>query len=415
MENWLVIGSGGREYSIAQCLAKKDNHHVYVAPGNPMMERMDNVHCVQINEMNFNDLTVFAQSHRVVCTIVGPEQPLSNGIVDVFKKSGIKIFGPDQYTAQLESSKVFAKDMMQKASIPTADYQEFYDTNSALAYVDSHNLPLVIKANGLAGGKDVIIVNTKSQATNAINHLFSLPNQQSIIIEEYLDGEEFSFIVMANGEKFIPMPLAQDHKRLMNNDEGPNTGGMGAYSPLPQFGKEVTQNAINKVIKPLLSTMVNEGHPFVGFLYAGLIMTKQGIKVIEFNVRMGDPETQVILPQLKSDLGDLIVNLLDGKKIHVKWDASKYYLGTVLAAKGYPKKPSDHLELPKFPDGTNIIYSGVQDDNGLIYSHGGRVLMVTTKSNNILNAQHQINELILKSVNQNNYLYRSDIGLKAIK
>ncbi|WP_105956042.1 phosphoribosylamine--glycine ligase [Apilactobacillus quenuiae] len=415
MDNWLVVGSGGREYAIAQCLAKSDNHHVYVAPGNVMMNQINGVSCIDIDEMNFKSLVTFAQDNDILCTVVGPEEPLSDGIVDYFQKSGLRIFGPNRYAAKLESSKAFAKQIMQTANVPTAAYQEFHNINDALSYVNGHSMPVVIKANGLAGGKGVIIAKNEYDAKNAIKELFKLPHQNEILIEDFLTGEEFSYMLMVNGEKIIPMPLAQDHKRLLNADKGPNTGGMGAYSPLPQFSSNILKEATNTIIKPVLKEMNDSNHPFVGFLYAGLINTEDGIKVIEFNVRMGDPEAQVILPQLQSDLGNTIIKLLNNEKTITSWKKDKYYLGTVLAAKGYPKNPIDHLPIPVFNNKVQVIYAGIQKDKDEIYSHGGRVLMVVNSSDNLKLAQSQINLSLNTDLINKNYLYRTDIGNKAIK
>ncbi|UQS85386.1 phosphoribosylamine--glycine ligase [Apilactobacillus apisilvae] len=415
MENWLVIGSGGREYAIAKCLAKNKKNNIYVAPGNVMMNQLSRVNCVDIDEMDFIHLIKFAKDNQVICTVVGPEQPLSKGIVDAFKDANLNIFGPDKYSAQLESSKAFAKEIMKEANIPTANYREFKNFKDAITYIDGHSMPVVIKANGLANGKGVIVAQSEDEARTAVEMLFNLPNQNEIIVEDFLSGQEFSFIVMANGEDIIPMPLAQDHKRLMNDDKGPNTGGMGAYSPLPQFGNNVIKETIKSIIKPLLHKMKDNGHPFTGFLYAGLVMTEQGIKVIEFNVRMGDPETQVILPQLKSDFGNLINELLNNQSVRAQWDESNYHLGVVLAAKGYPKKPVDHLKLPIFNNNDlDISYAGVQFNEGDVYSHGGRIMMVTSKGDNIAAIQKKINKEIKNNVNSDDYVYRTDIGSKAI-
>ncbi|WP_225352096.1 phosphoribosylamine--glycine ligase [Secundilactobacillus similis] len=312
MEKWLVIGSGGREYVIAQTLAKKATRQVYVAPGNPMMAKMDRVIPVKIDELDFNALADFAEQQDVVCTVVGPEQPLSQGIVDAFQERQLRVFGPQQAAAQLESSKTFAKRIMAESGVPTAAYQEFTDVDEALRYVTQQPAPLVIKADGLAAGKGVIIAKTQSEAVQAVKQLMA-GDQTKLLIEDYLDGEEFSLFAMVNGTEFMTLPVAQDHKRLSDGDAGPNTGGMGAYSPVPQITADIEQVAIDTVIRPVLKGLVANGTPFSGFLYAGLIRTAQGIKVIEFNVRMGDPETQVVMPQLESDLGELILGLLAGE------------------------------------------------------------------------------------------------------
>ncbi|WP_203650803.1 phosphoribosylamine--glycine ligase [Secundilactobacillus yichangensis] len=380
MENWLVVGSGGREYALAQTLAKVPNRQVYVAPGNVKMNQLPRVETVAIEEMAFPELAEFASQHDVQCTVVGPEQPLSAGIVDYFEKKNLPIFGPNKQAAQLESSKTFAKQMMQKSGVPTASYREFTDLTVALSYVHCQEPPLVIKADGLAAGKGVIIANSSQEAMAAVEKLTSTGSKK-LLVEDYLQGEEFSLFAMVNGTTFVTMPIAQDHKRLADGDMGPNTGGMGAYSPVPHIDDRLKQEAVDQIIKPILQGMADADMPFNGFLYAGLINTASGIKVIEFNVRMGDPETQVVLPQLKSDLGELILQLKQGKQPEAEWQKGEFYLGTVVASRDYPRSVMNGRSLPVITDpDVEISYAGVEQQGDQIVSHGGRVLMVTAKA-----------------------------------
>lgn len=417
MNNWLVVGSGGREYVMAETLAKNSQRHIFVAPGNPMMDELKNVKTINIDETDFPTLAAFVQKNDVECTVVGPEKPLSLGIVDYFKAKDLKIFGPSKAAAKLESSKSFAKNVMKKAGVPTAGYQEFTDTRKAIHYINSKSLPIVIKANGLASGKGVVVAKTQIQADEAAKSLLKSKNQSAILVEDYLDGEEFSLFVMANGTNFITMPVSQDHKRLLNNDEGPNTGGMGAYSPVPQVSESLKKQAIDNVVKPVLNQMSKDNKKFVGFLYAGLIMTKSGVKVIEFNVRMGDPETQVVLPQLVSDFGTTILNLLDNKLTDVKWQHGNYYLGSVVVSKGYPSNPIDGKQLPKINLNSDLLisYAGTAlSKQNSVLSSGGRIMMVTSKDASLSGAQNKVNNYLQSCINLDDYYYRHDIGRKGI-
>lgn len=415
MQNWLVIGGGGREYVLAQTLAKNPDRKVFVAPGNPKMDELPSVETVAIDEMAFDDLAAFASEHDVICTVVGPEQPLSKGIVDYFDARQLPIFGPSQSAAQLESSKTFAKQMMAQSGVPTAGYQEFSDEEAAQKYVAKQQPPLVIKADGLASGKGVIIAEDAAHASAAVTQLMHLASGK-LLVEDYLVGEEFSLFAMVNGEQFLTMPVAQDHKRLNDGDKGPNTGGMGAFSPVPEIEDGLKQQAIAQIIKPILKTMVQNGTPFNGFLYAGLINTAAGIKVIEFNVRMGDPETQVVLPQLVSDLGDLILQLKSGKTPKASWQTGAYYLGAVVASRDYPRSVVNGRPLPKITDDKVLLsYAGVQKSNDELVSHGGRVMMVTAKADSLKAAQCTVNAVLDKNVDQQAYTFRHDIGHLAIE
>ncbi len=416
MEKWLLIGSGGREYAMAQSLAKNVNREVFVAPGNPMMNVLERVETVDIDELDFDTLVEFALNNQIDWTVVGPEKPLSDGIVDRFNDANLKVFGPNQQAAQLESSKEFAKEVMQSANVPTASYATFSNHDEAFAYMEQHDFPIVVKLNGLAAGKGVFIIKSLAEARETLDSIYANDANQEILIEEYLDGQEFSMIVMVNGTDVITMPLAQDHKRIYDGDKGPNTGGMGAYSPLPQFGDDVLNEGLVKVIRPVLDEMHKRGILFQGFLYAGLILTKDGVKVIEFNVRMGDPETQVILPQLQSDLGEVIVNLMNHRDQKVEWQTKRYYLGNVLAAKGYPGNHKNGLQLPQFNDSNlALAYAGVDEQDEQLVSSGGRIMMVISADEDLKIAQNNVNQAIKNNVDSNDYAFRTDIGDKAFR
>lgn len=419
MENWLVIGDGGREYAIAEALAKNSQRHVFVAPGNPMMNRIKNVETVPISVMAFDQLIQFVKQHQVAWTVVGPEDPLADGIVDTFRAHHLHIFGPTKAAAQLESSKVYAKKIMAKQGVKTAQYHEFFTEKDANAFLKKQNtFPIVIKANGLAAGKGVSIPQDLTTAIADVHRDFTMSPDSKILIEDYMAGQEFSLFTMVNGTQIIPMPLAQDHKRVGNGDKGPNTGGMGSYSPLPQFPKDLAKQTIKDVVMPVLTEMKKLGHPFTGFLYSGLMQTKSGTKVVEFNVRMGDPETQVVLPQLKSDLGDLIKALMLHPESHpqAEWDHDGYYLGTMLASQGYPGHPVDGKKLPVFNDPQlHVVYSGVKKQGSQLVSDGGRIMMVITHDHSIKQAQARINAAIKANVDHHDYEYRTDIGSKAFK
>lgn len=416
MENWLLIGSGGREYAMAKQLTKNSNRHVYVAPGNPMMNILANVETVDINECEFNTLIDFAKQNEISWTLVGPEKPLSEGIVDAFKTAGLNIFGPQKDAARLESSKEFAKDVMTAAKVATAKYATFDNQADALGYLSQTSFPVVIKLNGLASGKGVFIAENESDAKSIIMEVYKNNSQQEILLEDYLVGQEFSMIVMVNDLDVITMPLAQDHKRIYDGDKGLNTGGMGAYSPLPQFGDDVLEDGLSHVIRPILNEMHKRHILFQGFLYAGLIMTDEGIKVIEFNVRMGDPETQVILPQLQDDFGDVIKKLMQHQHPTVSWTKNRYYLGNVLAAKGYPQQHLDALTLPEFNQANiDVDYAGVKEQDEKLVSSGGRIMMVITSDTDLSTAKNRVNQAIQDTVDSRLYSYRTDIGAKALR
>lgn len=417
MAKVLVVGSGAREHAICrQFLLSPHVDKVYCAPGNAGMSAL-NLETVEIGEMEFDRLAEFAKTHHIDLTVVGPELPLQKGIVNYFQAAGLNVFGPNQKAAALEGSKTFAKEIMQKAQVPTAEYQSYSNEQLALKAVENADFPIVIKANGLAAGKGVVVAESKAVAVQTIHamlgeHQF---NTSSIIIEEFLTGQEFSLMAFVNGDQIIPMPLSQDHKAALDGDKGPNTGGMGAYSPLHQFPDDLASVGVEKVIRPVIQALNDMGVTFQGILYAGLIMTSAGPKVIEFNVRFGDPETVVVLPQLQSDLYELIQKLLRHEEVAVQWQTNQVHLGVVVSSASYPQQSGSGVDLTAFeklPDGINVDYSGVKKvDDGRLVSNGGRVLCLTTTASTIEAAQTKIYDW-LDSQELTGLRYRHDIGDK---
>ncbi len=420
----LVIGNGGREHALAWKASQSPlAETVFVAPGNAGTALEPALQNVAISATDTPALLSFAQSEKIDLTIVGPEAPLVIGVVDAFRAAGLKIFGPTQAAAQLEGSKAFTKDFLARHQIPTAEYQNFTDVNAALAYTRSKGAPIVIKADGLAAGKGVIVAMTLEEAENAIQDMLAGnafgDAGHRIVVEEFLDGEEASFIVMVDGENVLPMATSQDHKRVGDGDTGPNTGGMGAYSPAPVVTDEIHQRVMDDVIWPTVRGMAAEGNVYTGFLYAGLMIDKSGqSKVIEFNCRFGDPETQPIMLRLKSDLVDLCLAAVDGKldgKDSV-WDP-RPSLGVVLAAGGYPGdyNTGDQihgLPLEETPDG-KVFHAGTKMQDDLVVTSGGRVLCVTALGEDIAAAQKHAYQLA-EHISWNNRFSRSDIGYRAI-
>ncbi|MCF6764749.1 phosphoribosylamine--glycine ligase [Thiotrichales bacterium 19S3-7] len=420
----LIVGGGGREHALAwKCAQSKLAKEVFVAPGNAGTDKEEKVSNVTIDATNIEALANFATEHQIDLTIVGPEQPLSLGIVDYFQSKGLKIFGPSQKAAQLESSKAFSKDFMSECLIPTAVYQKFDDANLAKAYASNQTFPVVIKASGLASGKGVVIAHTLDQARQAIDEILS-GNRfgdagREIIIEDFLQGEEASFIVICDGKNALPMATSQDHKALNDGDQGPNTGGMGAYSPAPVITSYIHEKVMQSVIQPVLDGMIKHGTPFVGFLYAGLMVSADGgIKVLEFNTRMGDPETQPILMRLESDIIELILAALDGKvdQLNPSW-SDKTALGVVLASKGYPDtylKGEPILGINS-DDGKNnkIFHAGTSMQHHVVITNGGRVLCATALGDTIQHAFDNAYHLA-ERIHWGSIYYRKDIGMKAI-
>jgi phosphoribosylamine--glycine ligase len=425
--NILVIGSGGREHALAWKLAQSPKaQKVYVAPGNGGTARDPRLVNVAITDVKA--LADFAEQNKITVTVVGPEAPLAAGVVDEFRARGLRIFGPTQKAAQLESSKAFAKDFMKRHGIPTAFYGTFTDATQAHAYVNEKGAPIVVKADGLAAGKGVVVAMTLAEAHEAIDFM-RLDTQLGVqhneggarvVIEEFLAGEEASFIVMADGKNVAVMATSQDHKRLLDADEGPNTGGMGAYSPAPVVTPNVYAKAMQEIIQPTLDGMAKDGIPFTGFLYAGLMIDAAGNpKTLEFNCRMGDPETQPILMRLKSDLVDVMLHATDGTldQVEMQWDR-RVALGVVMAAGGYPldpKKGDVITGLPVDADDAMVFHAGTtMGDDGKVRTSGGRVLCVTALGDSVKLAQQRAYDY-MRGIQFDGMQYRKDIGWRAIK
>ena len=417
----LVIGNGGREHAMAWKLSQSSKvNSVFVAPGNGgthLNPKFKNIDLVDINL-----LADFAIEEKIDLTVIGPELPLSKGIVDLFRSKHLNIFGPTQKAAQLESSKDFAKDFMYRHKIPTAKYKTFKIPDEAHRYIDEEGAPIVIKADGLASGKGVIVAMTLKEAHKAID--FMLVDNKfgdagaKVVIEEFLEGEEASFMVICDGQTILPLATSQDHKRLLDHDMGPNTGGMGAYSPAPIVTDEIYSKVMKEIIYPTIHGMANDGIPFTGFLYSGLMITKKGeVKTLEYNCRMGDPETQPILMRLKSDFFEILyksaIGQLDSAKI--EWD-QRTALAVVLASAGYPESPklNDEIHIEdRIISDTYIFHAGtIFKDNKLLTS-GGRVLAITALGDSVKEAQSKVYEAI-NTVKFNGAQYRKDIGFRAL-
>ncbi|GLQ93392.1 phosphoribosylamine--glycine ligase [Dyella acidisoli] len=421
----LVIGNGGREHALAWKLKQSRRvSEVIVAPGNAGTAREHGVRNADVAVTDIEGLLKLAKAEKVELTVVGPEVPLVAGVVDKFRAAGMRIFGPRAIAAQLEGSKAFAKDFLLRHNIPTARYAVFTELNKALAYVREHGAPIVIKADGLAAGKGVVVALTLSDAELALHdmlgaHAFGDASSR-VVIEEFLEGEEASYIVMSDGSNALPMASSQDHKRRDDNDLGPNTGGMGAYSPAPVVTPEVEKRILKEVIEPTLRGMAAEGAPFIGFLYAGLMIDKHGTpKVIEFNVRFGDPETQPIMLRLKSDFVDLIEAALDGQlhHTHVQWD-TRPSIGVVMAAGGYPAKvkTGDVIEGldADFGAEAKVFHAGTKlDAQGRVITAGGRVLTVCALGKDIAAARERAYESV-KKIHFDGAFCRKDIAHRAL-
>lgn len=418
----LVIGSGGREHALAWKVShNKEVSRVYVAPGNAGTATDPAMTNVPIT--NIDELVKFAQDEQIALTIVGPEAPLSQGVVDAFRAANLKIFGPTKAAAQLESSKDFAKAFMVRHNIPTAKYQTFSDVKEAHAYIDVNGAPIVIKADGLAAGKGVVVAMSLEEAHAAVDAMLS-DNKLGdagarVVIEEFLEGEEASFMVMVDGKNILPLATSQDHKRLLDADQGPNTGGMGAYSPAPVVTPEIHAKAMREIIIPTVEGMAKDGIPYTGFLYAGLMITPKGeVKTLEFNCRMGDPETQPIMMRLKSDLVALAAHAANGTldQATAEWD-SRFALGVVMASANYPETPKLGDEITGLPqdvqDG-HVFHAGTTLKDGKVATSGGRVLCVTALGDNVKSAQ-QAAYRILESIKFEGAQHRKDIGYRAIK
>lgn len=416
----LVIGSGGREHTLAHTFLKSSQvTDVYCAKGNDGM-KADEIQLVDIPEDDHPQLIQFAKANGIDFTFVGPEVPLLNGIVDDFEAAGLKAFGPKKAAAMIEGSKDFAKELMVKYQIPTADYQTFYNFEKAKAYVEAKGAPIVIKADGLAAGKGVVVAETIEEAIVALQDMLEEnrfgASGAKVVVEEFLAGEEFSLLSFVKGEKVYPMIIAQDHKRAYDGDKGPNTGGMGAYAPVPQIPQSMVDEAVETIVKPAAKGMVADGCSFTGILYAGLIATPEGPKVIEFNARFGDPETQVVLPRLKSDFAKIIDDLLEDREPVIEWQTSGVTLGVVVAAQGYPGEYGKGAVIPKFPEIENghVYYAGVKEDHKQLTANGGRIFLVEATGETLAQAQASVYQT-LKQADTTGMFYRIDIGDKARK
>ncbi|MCC9595305.1 MULTISPECIES: phosphoribosylamine--glycine ligase [unclassified Rubrivivax] len=413
----LVIGGGGREHALAWKLAQSPRvQHVYVAPGNGGTAADARLRNVAITDPAA--LADFVVAEKVALTVVGPEAPLAAGVVDVFRARGLRIFGPTRAAAQLESSKAFAKDFMKRHGIPTARYESFTEAAAAHAYVDAQGAPIVVKADGLAAGKGVVVATTLDEAHAAIDTMLGVPGGR-VVIEEFMDGEEASFIVVADGTTVLPLATSQDHKRIFDGDRGPNTGGMGAYSPAPVVTPNVHAKVMQEIIQPTLAGMAKDGHPFTGFLYAGLMIDAHGQpRTVEFNCRLGDPEAEVILMRLKTDLVELLLAATEGKlaDVALQWDR-RVALGVVMAAAGYPAEPraGDVISgLPAEREDLVVFHAGTKAVDGQTVTSGGRVLCVTALGDSVRLAQQRALEGV-HAIAFDGAQWRNDIGHRAIR
>lgn len=407
--NVLVIGKGGREHAIADAVYRSKNiENVYTAPGNVGME--DISIRVNIDSNDVETLVAFAKEEAIDLTIVGPEDALAKGIVDAFENAGLKVWGPRQNAAKVESSKDFAKKLMKEYQIPTADYETFYNFNDAKAYIKAKGAPIVVKEDGLKAGKGVTVANSEEEAIEALKIAFSIENN-SVVIEECLFGFEFSLMSFVCDDIVIPMEIAQDHKCVYDGDKGANTGGMGVYSPVQKITSDIIEEAMEKVMKPMAKAMVKEGCPFTGFLYGGLMLTEDGVKTIEFNARFGDPEAEVILPRLKNDFVQIILDVLDHKTPTLEWD-DKVTLGVVLASENYPASSTNGVPILGCENITSKIYHmGTDLKDGELVTAGGRVLIVVASGNSIEEAYEKAYADVHK-VKCDKLFYRNDIGKK---
>jgi len=416
----LVVGSGGREHALAWRLAQSPRvSRVFVAPGNAGTAREEG--CMNLDLTSIPELVRYAKEGGIHATVVGPEGPLAQGIVDAFRDEGLRIFGPSKMAAQLEASKDFAKRFMARHDIPTAASATFTDAKAAHAHIVKHGAPIVIKADGLAAGKGVVVATTVDEAHAAIDMMLGGNKLgeagHRVVIEEFMEGEEASFIVMVDGKSVLPLASSQDHKRIFDGDQGPNTGGMGAYSPAPVVTPEVHHRVMSEVINPVVKGMAAEGVPFTGFLYAGLMIDKSGApRVVEFNCRLGDPETQPILMRLKSDLLTLVDHAIDGTldQVEAEWDR-RAALGVVMAAHGYPDTPrkGDEIHgLARDADDAHVFHAGTAEKGGKVVTNGGRVLCVTALGDKVKMAAERAYE-VTERIRFDGMQFRRDIGHRA--
>ena len=410
----LVVGSGGRCHAIVKALSKSEKvTRIYAAPGNDGMSELATL--IPISATNVDELLAFAKIENMDLTVVGPEVSLAAGIVNEFENAGLKIFGPTKEAATIESSKSFAKDLMKKYNIPTADFEIFSDYEKALEFASSKSLPLVLKYDGLAAGKGVVICHTFEEVKDNLRDMLVEDKfgEPKLVIEEFLEGPEFSFMCFVSNLDVYPLVISQDHKRAYENDMGPNTGGMGAYSGVPIIEQADIDYALEHIMKPTAAAMAKEGKPFKGLLYGGLMKTKDGVKVIEFNARFGDPETEVVLPRLESDIYDAFINVINGEPVELKWN-DNYTLGIVLASKGYPGayNKGDIIEGLENVE-SDVYHMGTRLVDGKYAVNGGRVIIVVGSGKTLKEAQEKALADV-KKINCNALFYRSDIGYKAL-
>lgn len=411
----LVIGSGGREHAIVEAFSRSPQvDKIYCAPGNAGIAEL--AECVAIGVTDIESLADFAEREKIDMTVVGPEAALAAGVVNLFNERGLKIFGPTKEAARIESSKEYAKQVMERFNVPTAGYRAFDNYDEAIAYVKAGKIPTVIKYDGLAAGKGVVVAMTLEEADAALRDMLldSSFGKGRVVIEDFLEGPEFSFMCVVSGDKVYPLELAQDHKRAYDGDRGPNTGGMGAYSPVPFIGEDVKQRALEEIIEPVAKGLASEGNPFTGILYGGLILTESGPKVIEFNARFGDPETEVVLPRMKSDIYALFDAALNKEDFAIEWD-NDAVLGVVLASKGYPGsyEKGGIIKGMENVDGS-VYHMGTTLKDGELITVGGRVLMVTGKGATLEEA-HAAAMKNVAAIDCPSLFHRTDIGKAAVK
>ncbi len=408
----LVVGKGGREHALALAAKRSPQcTELFMAPGNPGMAQIGT--CVNISDSDIEGLVDFAKQNKIDLTIVGPEATLAKGIADAFEKEGLKLFGPSQAATQVESSKDFAKRIMKKHNIPTASYETFDTFDTAWTYVQKQGAPIVIKEDGLKAGKGVTVAMNLDDAKEALEIAFSIP-ENKVVIEEYLEGFEYSLIALVHNDLVVPLEVAQDHKRVNDGDQGPNTGGMGSYSPVKKITPQIIDDTMEQIMKPMAKALVEEGVPFTGFLYGGLMLTKNGIKTIEFNARFGDPEAEVILARLESDFLDALLKVLDGEKPILQWNNQVSH-GVVLASTNYPASSTKDALIEIDDDMDALLYHmGTKTKDGQLLTDGGRVLMVVTLADTLEQAYEKTYEEI-KKVKSDALFYRTDIGRKDMK
>ncbi len=420
----LVIGGGGREHTLVWKLAQSPNvEKIYAVPGNPGMKKL--AECVQLDVSDREGLAAWAKKHQIDLTVVGPEAPLVEGLVDVFQQHGLTVFGPTAKAAAIEGSKIFSKELMQKYGVPTAFFKVCDTLQEAKAFVEEKGAPIVIKADGLAAGKGVVVAMTKAEAMEALEemmagHKFGAAGNK-VVIEEFMEGEEASLFAFTDGKTIVPMLAAQDHKRVYDGDKGPNTGGMGAYCPAPVMTPELKQKTMDTILRPVVDAMAKEGRPYAGCLYAGLMINRDSIKVVEFNARFGDPETQAVLPLLKSDLATIMVACAKGtlRPDMVEWETHKAAVCVVMASGGYPASypkglPITGLEEAGAMQDVVVFHAGTQEVNGQILTHGGRVLGVTAVAEDIPTAQRKAYAAVEK-IHFEGAHYRKDIAWRALR